>query len=204
MTMEYSLETKAKSVNDTWGQRCDKLIFISSAPSNISNVITLNTPEGRAHLTTKTMSAIKYMYGHYLNDFDWFMKCDDDVYVIMENLKYMLSKYDPISDAVYLGNHFKVHVAQGYMSGGAGYVFSRKALKMMVEDAIVKGKCKNDGWEEDRDLGLCMEAAKVSPYSTIDKYGRETFHAFNSLNYIVGPAPIFMLQYPIRPLKTVS
>ncbi len=36
------------------------------------------------------------------SDADWFLKADDDTYVIVENLKYLLRDYDPESP-VYFG-----------------------------------------------------------------------------------------------------
>ena len=57
---------------------------------------------GRDHLTAKTYSAIKWSHEHYHNDMNWYLKADDDTYVIVENLKAMLSKYDP-RQPYYLG-----------------------------------------------------------------------------------------------------
>ena len=55
------------------------------------------------------------------------MKADDDTYVILENLRFLLSDYNS-SDPIWFGCEFKVLVKEGYMSGGAGYVLS-KGLK---------------------------------------------------------------------------
>jgi glycoprotein-N-acetylgalactosamine 3-beta-galactosyltransferase len=75
-------------------------------------------------------------------------------YAIVENLRYMLSAYNT-SDPVYFGCRFKPYVKQGYMSGGAGYVLSREALKRFIEQALPsKTKCRQDhGGAEDVEIG---------------------------------------------------
>ena len=63
---------------------------------------------------------------------------------MVENLRYMLSSYDSNSP-LYFGCRFKPFVKQGYMSGGAGYVLSKEALRKFVEEALPnKTKCRSD------------------------------------------------------------
>ena len=59
-------------------------------------------------------------FSHYSsNDADWFLKADDDTYVIVDNLRRVLRDHDPTKPE-YMGCRFKPYVTQGYMSGGAG------------------------------------------------------------------------------------
>ena len=102
------------------------------------------------------------------DDADWFMKADDDTYVVVENLRYMLQPHSP-DEPVYFGCKFKPYVRQGYMSGGAGYVLSKEALRRLVTVGMAKNKtvsgvnchADNDHGAEDVEMGNCMEALKV-------------------------------------------
>ena len=60
---------------------------------------------------------------YYRDKADWFLKADDDTYVILENMRYMLKDYKS-TDPTYFGLRFVHHEytehKEGYMSGGAG------------------------------------------------------------------------------------
>ena len=78
----------------------------------------------------------QYCYQHHREEFDWFLKTDDDTFMVVENLKKLLSPFDS-NESVHFGHHFKY--LGGYFSGGAGYVLSRKIPKsLLVLDTIFR------------------------------------------------------------------
>ena len=117
--------------------------------------------EGRKYLTIKTLRPFRYIYKHFFNDYDWFLKTDDDAYIIMENLLYFLSSEDT-NKPVYFGHKFKKYnLSSGWFAGGPGIVLSKEALrrfgttgtKLCPEPVTAAG---------DLNLGRCME--KLSKY----------------------------------------
>ena len=173
MTHVKNHETRARHANRTWVKRFDKHFFVSDAYSNGLSVMKLNLSAGREHLTAKTMQSYDIIYQRYLNDYDWFMKADDDTYVVVENLRLLLSTHSP-EEPVFLGHHFPFPVKQGYLSGGAGYVLSREALKRF--GGRQRGLCAADGGAEDVEMGRCMEKLGVKPGNSTDELGRSRFH----------------------------
>ncbi|PAV86004.1 hypothetical protein WR25_20536 [Diploscapter pachys] len=124
--------------------------------------INLNVSEGRNYLWAKTKKAFTYIYDKYRNDYDWFLKADDDTYVVMENLRMMLLAHSP-DEPIHFGAKLKLFVKQGYMSGGSGYVLSRSALKKFVTEAVPNKKICRDGHDgsEDVEIGKCLENVGV-------------------------------------------
>lgn len=62
-------------------------------------------------------------------------------YVVVENLRYVLAQHNS-SERLYMGCHFRPYAKNGYMSGGAGYVLSKEAVKAFVEEALPKRSCR--------------------------------------------------------------
>ena len=84
------------------------------------------------NLWGKTREGFRMAYEELYEDIDWVIKADDDTYVVMENLRYLLSDQDS-SQPVWFGCEFKVIVKDGgYMSGGAGYVLSKGVIRLIT------------------------------------------------------------------------
>ncbi|XP_043922426.1 glycoprotein-N-acetylgalactosamine 3-beta-galactosyltransferase 1-like isoform X2 [Protopterus annectens] len=182
MTGPQNLETKAKHVKSTWAQDCNKVLFMSSEENKDFPTVRLETKEGRDQLYWKTIKAFQYVYDHHLDEADWFMKADDDTFVILDNLRWLLSKYSP-DQPIYFGKRFKPYVKQGYMSGGAGYVLSKEALKRFV-DGFKTQKCNHSSIVEDLELGRCMERLNVKAGDSRDTLKKETFHPFSPQSHL--------------------
>lgn len=193
MTNPNNLQSKAKHVKHTWGKRCNVMLFMSSTTDPNFPTIGLNVSEGRDHLTGKTMRAFLYVYKNHFNDADWFMKADDDTYVIVENLRYFLSSKNH-NAPVYFGHHFKPIVKGGYHSGGAGYVLSKEALRRFA--VLGNSKiCRADGGAEDVEMGSCLQKLNVTAGKTVDSLGRSRFHCFNPGTHLHGGYPSWFYSY---------
>uniref|UniRef100_A0A0B7AYV3 Glycoprotein-N-acetylgalactosamine 3-beta-galactosyltransferase 1 n=2 Tax=Arion vulgaris TaxID=1028688 RepID=A0A0B7AYV3_9EUPU len=194
MTTPDNLPTKAQAIKETWGKRCNVIIYFSSKTVSEFPTVGLDVPEGRNHLTGKTMAAFRYIYENHFHDADWFMKADDDTYVIAENLRYFLSDKDTHSPTYY-GHLFKRNVPQGYYSGGSGYVISKEALYRFGTRAINTTICREDGGDEDVEFGICMEKLGIKTSRSVDEMGRSLFHPHPPQTHLLGKFPPWHYRY---------
>lgn len=176
MTGPYNLQSRARHVRATWSRHCNVVVFMSSVEDLDFPTVGLGTKEGRDQLYWKTIRAFHYVYEHHAKEADWFLKADDDTYVVLDNLRWILSNHTP-EEPIYFGKRFKPYTKQGYMSGGAGYVLSKEALKRFVEGFRTK-VCTHTTPVEDLALGQCLEKMGVLAGDSRDTLHRETFHPF--------------------------
>ena len=145
----------------TWGRRVEKLLVMSSKQDKDFPAIGLDVQNGRDHIAFKAKAAWKYIYEHYGNEYDFFMKVDPDSYLVVENLLEFLADKDPSKPHLF-GHIFRLgkqeYEAEGvaeilgaggrqvYVSGGAGEVLTRAALRLLVTRAFIHhDACWPDG-----------------------------------------------------------
>ena len=202
-TWPENLDSRAIHVKETWGKRCSILLFFSSVKNDSFPTIGLNVTEGRRHLNGKVMLAFRYIYEHYLDKADWFMKADDDTYVILENLRYFLSGENP-DDPIYFGHHLKPRQTdEGFFSGGAGYVISKEALRRLGEKGFNKSVCQQEGRKEDVYFARCMGKLNVKMGNSTDVLGRSRFHCLSPYFHISGRYSMWYRIYDIHGAKKV-
>ncbi|XP_078592643.1 glycoprotein-N-acetylgalactosamine 3-beta-galactosyltransferase 1-like isoform X2 [Branchiostoma floridae x Branchiostoma japonicum] len=199
-------DSKALPAYDTWASKCDRTLFITTKSHSFLPTVVLNVTEGRESLLQKSIHAFKHVYEHHLDEADWFLKADDDTYVIMENLRHFLSNKDP-EEPVYYGfrfNSIRPDTKNGYMSGGAGYVLSREAVRRLVTQGMDDPrKCRlHSKAPEDLEIGRCLEKAGVLAGDSRDEEGRQTFHCLSLQDHVLGNLPEWLHRYSTYPVKS--
>ena len=193
--------TRARAIRNTWGQRCYKAVyFYSKGPKELRNdgvqTQALNVTEGRGYLTDKTRAALKWSVEHFRHEVDWYLKADDDVYILMENLETYVANFNTTSPH-YIGksNSPRTH-KQEYASGGAGYVLNLEAAEILLKGPELKPiLCTASGSLEDLDIGACLRAFGVRLHDTADKNGRQRLHCNDPIKVLQNPqmAPFYYI-----------
>ncbi|XP_017017731.1 glycoprotein-N-acetylgalactosamine 3-beta-galactosyltransferase 1-like [Drosophila kikkawai] len=175
LTIPENHETKAAAVKRTWGRRCNKLIFISSQEDKELGAINVHILEKRRYVFRKVRKAIKYVYQNFVEDYDWFLRADDDSFVIMENLHLLLYPYNP-EFALYFGHRCHSSSWQGKKCEGASYVMSREALRRLhrLPRNIYKLYFPSLLPEEEQ-LAFCMRQVGAVAGHSRDEEGHDRF-----------------------------
>ncbi|CAJ0591624.1 unnamed protein product [Cylicocyclus nassatus] len=173
--------TRALAINETWLPRCDHGEFFTDHQFSMENIaystVFAGFPDSYLTLFYKTRYAFHYIYNYVSKDFEWYIRADDDTYVVMEHLKSYLSTLDP-NKPYYLGYVLKPRLEHGYNTGGSGYVLSRKALQI-YNDLLYNNKtlCPNS-LAEDVMMARCLANVGIFPHDTRNSLGQNRFNAF--------------------------
>ncbi|KAH8283519.1 hypothetical protein KR018_004638 [Drosophila ironensis] len=187
LTHPGNFEGLARTVHKTWGQRCGRLVFASSDSYEPLGVVQVVESNGGAYedLWNKTREGFRHVWEHYRQDYDWFLKADDDTYVVMENLRHLLGGFDP-DTPVYFGYKMSRYNVS-YMSGGASYVLSREALRRFMNQAygseVICPKPKKMGIE-DFYMGICLQNVGVHFVGSTDGDTKPKFMPLDLQSYV--------------------
>jgi hypothetical protein len=130
---------RVKAVHEAWATKCDMYKFITVIPDkwlNISKVSVDNetklngfefefqkinflqpvnfTFDVYNKLTDKLYKTFKYLYKNY-NDYDFYLKSDDDAFIFVDNLRKFLSRQNRTMPVTY---GWDLSCMGGYHSGG--------------------------------------------------------------------------------------
>ena len=211
LTTPVNYLTKTVHVQATWGRRCDTLLFLSSSerinpdtgrriqddllpPDLLKNLplLELDGLLGTWNLWGKVKVGLTIIWADYKGQFDFMIKADDDTFLIVDNLKHLLSQLSP-SEPLILGHHLEDRGVE-YLSGGAGYVLSHAAVKEIVEVGLSGdnpchlphpvGREVEVYPNEDLQMGKCAKLLNIKFQSSV-VMGQSTFLLYIVQTHII-------------------
>ncbi|RLN78493.1 hypothetical protein BBJ28_00006392 [Nothophytophthora sp. Chile5] len=101
--------TRLHAIKRTWGKKCDKLLFMSDVEDLSVPTVRITAPPLHETLWQKHREIVRLLLREYSEgQFDWVFKCDDDTFLIMENLKAYLTSPEiraiPTTEPTLLGH----------------------------------------------------------------------------------------------------
>lgn len=172
MTAQKYLETRAKAVYQTWGKEVPgRIAFFSSATSELPAdseylpLVRLKNVDDSYPPQKKSFLMLQYMWEHFGNEYEWFLRADDDVYIRPDKIEAFLrsvnsSKPHFIGQAG-RGNQeefglLSLEYDENFCMGGPGIILSRETLKRVAPH--VKYCLQNlYTTHEDVELGRCVQ-----------------------------------------------
>lgn len=171
MTAEKYLSTRAKAVYETWGKQVPgQIAFFSSevsqVPSNCPDLplVPLSTVDDSYPPQKKSFLMLQYMWTHFGDKFEWFLRADDDVYIRTDKLEQLLRSVNS-DNALYVGQAgrgnneefglLSLEYDENFCMGGPGVLLSKETLKKIVPH--IKYCLANlYTTHEDVELGRCV------------------------------------------------
>ncbi|XP_069105855.1 chondroitin sulfate synthase 1-like [Argopecten irradians] len=196
MTAKKYLDTRAVAAFQTWAQTCVgtcKVIFFSSEDSTTSHTIPLVSLYGVDDVyppQKKSFLMLQYMHDNYIDNFEWFMRADDDAFIKTDRLAKFLRSIDS-SKPQYIGQAgigrkdevVKLHLGEhdNYCMGGPGVLFSHETLRQMAPHI---NSCLHNVMttHEDVELGRCVRKYVGIPCTREVKKDQLFYHNYKEPN----------------------
>ncbi|KAL9877931.1 chondroitin sulfate synthase isoform 1-T3 [Glossina fuscipes fuscipes] len=168
MTAKNFIEGRAKAVYNTWGKEVPgRIAFFSSEGSHSDElpVIGLKNVDDRYPPQKKSFMMLYYMYEHYIDKFEWFIRADDDVYIEPQKLEKFLRSIDS-SKPQFIGQAGKgnseefgllsLEFDENFCMGGPGVILSSETLRRVAPH--IPTCLKNlYSTHEDVEVGRCVQ-----------------------------------------------
>ena len=187
----------AKTAAMTWGRECTGFLAISEYEDESIPTVTLGNvdlEEGYSKLWQKKVHMYSLVRTFFRSEFDFFLFCDDDTYVLSETM------YPYLRDIMIRGHNTGLYAGRPYRrgspdsgqyhsyynSGGAGYILDQISLDKLFRILDVEKKSGQSACADnvsryadlpaDISISRCLQAAGIFPASTKDCSGKDRFH----------------------------
>lgn len=232
MTAEKYLLTRAVTINRTWAQDIgenNRLYFFvgEDCKTDLPLLIGMNIVKLKGIRDAiyppqeKVFAVLKHLYVNFRDDFKWFLRADDDVYIRVEKLVAMLNGWE-WTEKLELGHpgygmledreRLKLLPHETYCMGGPGVVLSAPALEALYPhlgrcqravEHYNKGGASEVGWfNEDVELGRCVSRTVGIGCSPVSEVSQEVRGDVISLIPFSSPLPSSLSFHP-PPISTL-
>ncbi|XP_030378100.1 chondroitin sulfate synthase 1 [Scaptodrosophila lebanonensis] len=168
MTAKNFIEGRARAVYDTWGKEVPGRIAFFSSEGSFSDelpVVGLKNVDDRYPPQKKSFMMLYYMYEHFIDRFEWFIRADDDVYIEPDKLERFLRSIDS-SKPQFIGQAGKgnteefgllsLEFDENFCMGGPGVILSSETLRRVAPH--IPTCLKNlYSTHEDVEVGRCVQ-----------------------------------------------
>ncbi|XP_065346935.1 glycoprotein-N-acetylgalactosamine 3-beta-galactosyltransferase 1-like [Cloeon dipterum] len=186
ITVPKNHKDRAEHVRETWGRHCNNIHFISTKYDAALPTTNVKIAEGKNLEWAKMEGAFNYLHETRLKDFDWVVKTDHESFIVVENLRTMLTSYSP-DDPIYFELSYGVN-DNTTGSNTASYVLSRESvIRLVIEGYNGSKHADCSGKDIKTQLGSCFKALKLKQESTRDELNRRRclpFHQAEDLKDI--------------------
>ena len=169
MSAKKFLNSRANVVYNTWGKNVTgKVVFFAGNESGNARhslpVVTLRGVDDSYPPQRKSLMMLKYMHDNFIDDYEWFMRCDDDVYIRTDKLEEFLRGLDS-SEELFIGQagqglasergQLGLGPKDNFCMGGPGMIMSRGVLKKVAPhlEYCLKNLVSS---HEDVEVGRCV------------------------------------------------
>ena len=167
VTAEKLLNTRGKAIFETWGKSAPMITFFSGEGGSQTTLPVVSLPgvDDTYPPQKKVFRMLKYMHDNYIDEYNWFLRADDDVYIRVPHLIQFLNTLDS-NKMVYMGQpgmgkpqdleRIKLRADEHYCMGGTGVIYSNTLLKRLAPHL---DECLSDvvvSYNEDLEVGRCI------------------------------------------------
>ena len=170
MSSQMYLPTRARGVWDSWGRDVPgRLAFFTGQINRTDDIkdlpiIELDVPDDIYPPQTKAFKMLEYVYQNFVDNYEWFIRADDDVYLRTNKLRSYLLRLDSSDDLVIgqPGTGKKEEIGKlglgkedNFCLGGPGIMMTSSVLRNVGPNIVV---CLNTtaSYHEDVEIGRCL------------------------------------------------
>ena len=151
-TQEHVNSAHVQIVNATWGRKCSKILFVLCPSEFHEGYIDICAFRYlNSTLIGEVVFTLYHLYkNNLMKDFDWILKVEDTTYVVMENLRYMLS---------HRTNQRPSYISFSDSAIDTEYILNRQGLKRLIENGYEKGLCAMGGRNQNLIIRDCVKVS---------------------------------------------